>query len=115
VLSLSKTPKTFLPLGKKIFSMAPPRPSSEATLTANVLQAVRDEFTPRLDLLQQHLDTTNNNFQSMAGSITDIHQTSKCFESHTVKFLIGVESFAKLAYASERSRRMLRNHEFHTH
>jgi len=43
------------------------------------------------------------------------HVTSKCFEPHTVKFLIRVESFAKFAYASERLRRMLRNHEFHTH
>jgi hypothetical protein len=37
------------------------------------MKAVCDEFTPRLDLLQQHLDTTNHNFQSMAGSIAEIH------------------------------------------
>jgi hypothetical protein len=43
------------------------------------------------------------------------HVDSKRFELHTVKFLIRVESFAKLAHASERLRRKLRNHEFHTH
>ena len=43
------------------------------------------------------------------------HVDSKRSELHSVKFLIRVESFAKFAYASERLRRMLRNHEFHTH
>ena len=43
------------------------------------------------------------------------HVDSKRSELHSVKFLIRVESFAKLACASERLKRMLRNHEFYTH
>ena len=43
-----------------------------------------------------------------------ISSSSKRFELHIVKFLIRVESFVKLANASERLRRRLRNHELHT-
>jgi len=43
------------------------------------------------------------------------HVDSKRSELRSVKFLIRDESFAKLAYASERLKRMFRNHELHTH
>ena len=52
--------------------MAPPR-LSDADLTANVLQLVRDEFAPRLDALQQHVDSTATNLETIMGSVNALH------------------------------------------